>query len=336
MTTIRDVAQAANVSISTVSHVINETRAVSPKTRARVLRAIEDLNYKHNRLASSLRQRKTQTIGVLLPNSTNPYFAEVLTGIEESCFEQNYNFIMGNANDNPQRELAYLQVLLSRQVDGIVLISTGAYVDSVNLLAANQTPVVMVDRSTDIETIDEIFTTNHAGGRLATEYLLRLGHTRIVCITGPSFLTPSAQRVDGYREALSTAGIIPDANWVIAGDFQMSSGYEATKTSLALSGPPTAIFACNDLMAVGALCAVHEVGLQVPQDISIIGYDDIPLASYTTPRLSTIAQPAREIGHLAVQRLLDRLQNPDKPPQHDMLPVTLVERDTCQRIKGEN
>lgn len=329
MSTIRDVANAARVSTSTVSHVINDTRFVKPETRERVIQAMQQLNYQHNRLASSLRNRRTQIIGVLVPNSANPYFAEVLAGIEDTCFEQNYHIILGNANDDPERERSYLEVLLSRQVDGIVLISTGDFDSSVRLLSENRTPVVMVDRSAQLDTVDEIFTDGHGGGRLATEYLLALGHRYIGCITGPSALTPSAARVMGYREALASAGIIPRNDWLFEGDFQHQSGYSAAHDFLRSREPPTAIFACNDLMAVGAMAAVQQAGLSVPYDISIIGYDDIPLASYANPRLTTISQPARELGQLAVQRLLDRFDQPDMPALHEKLPVALVERDSC-------
>jgi len=330
--TIRDVARAAQVSTSTVSHVINGTRYVSPDTRERVLQAMAELNYSPNRLARSLRNNRTLTLGVLLPNSANPFFAELLLGIENVCFERGYNIIMGNASDDPQRELEYLQVLLSRQVDGILLISTGAYNESLALLASHETPVVMVDRTADIPTVDEILTANKQGGVLATEYLLGLGHRRIGCITGPSYLTPSAERVEGYTEALQTAGVPLDEALIVNGDFLHESGYRATRQLLALPVPPTAIFACNDLMAVGAICALHEAGLGVPEDVSVVGYDDIPLASYTVPRLTTIAQPAREIGQLAAERLIARLQHNSTPPAHQRLPVHLVKRDSCRAL----
>ncbi len=333
MPTIRDVADAAQVSTSTVSHVINETRYVSPATRQRVLQAMAELKYSPNRLARSLRSSESMTLGVLLPNSANPYFAEILLGIEAACFDLGYNIIMGNANDDRDRELAYLQVLISRQVDGILLISTGAYNESVALLASHETPVVMVDRSADIPTVDEIFTANKDGGLLATNYLLQLGHRRIGCITGPSFLTPSAERVAGYYEALELAGIPVQDELVVTGNFQHESGYQACRRLLQLTPPPTAIFACNDLMAVGALCAIHEAGLRVPDDVSVIGYDDIPLADYTVPRLTTIAQPARQIGRMAVEQLVARLKKAhDAPPRQEVLPVSLVERDSCRHV----
>lgn len=329
MVTMREVANVANVSISTVSHVINGTRYVSPTVHERVSKVIEELDYQHNRVASSLRNQKTYTIGVLIPNSANPYFAEILAGIEAACFEQDYHIIMGNANEDPQREQSYLRVLLSHQVDGILLISTGSFSESLNLMKKNKTPVVMVDRSADIEMVDEIFTDNYTGGEIATRYLLELGHRRIGCITGPSILRPSEDRVRGYRDTLLANGVTIEESLIIVGDFQFEGGYRAAQELLALDESPTAIFACNDMMAIGVIAAIQEAGLQVPTDISVIGYDDVPLASYYNPRLTTIAQPARDLGLIAVEWLLNRIDKPDLTTRHETLSVQLVERNSC-------
>jgi LacI family transcriptional regulator len=335
MPTIRDVAQKANVSTSTVSHVINETRFVAPETRDRVLAAIRDLNYKHNRVASSLRNQKTKTIGVLLPNSANPYFAEVLAGIEDAAYASDYNIILGNAHDNPERETSYIQVLLSRQVDGILLISTGAFDDSLRLIADSDTNVVIVDRHTDHDGIDEIFTDNFGGGVRAVEYLLELGHRRIACVAGPSYLTPSAERVQGYRQALEAARIGVDESLIIPGDFQYEGGYLAAQQLLTPPYPPTAIFACNDMMAVGVISAANDLGLGVPHDLSVIGYDDIPLARYSSPKLTTIHQSARLLGSRALERLLERIQTPDLKACHDRLDISLVVRESCAPLNSD-
>lgn len=332
MATIRDVAQSAQVSTSTVSHVINNSRYVSPATRERVLNAMLRLNYSPNRLARSLRKSRTLTMGVLLPNSANPYFAQILVGVEAACFDLGYNIILGNANDSPERELSYLEVLISRKVDGILLISTGAFQESIVLLMSHQVPTVLVDRCADIPSVDEIITDNKQGGLIATQYLVSLGHERIGCIAGPSFLNPSADRLTGYYEAMRAANCPVNDDWVVTGDFQHESGYIGCRQLLALKQRPTAIFACNDLMAVGALCAIHEAGLRVPADISVVGYDDIPLASYTVPRLTTIAQPAQELGRLAAERLIARLESGDIPFQRERLPVALVARDSCRAL----
>lgn len=333
MATIRDIAKRAGVSTSTVSHVINKTRHVREETRARVLEAMSELNYSPNRLAQSLRSRQTFTVGVLLPNSANPYFAEVLYGIEHTCFEHGYNVIIGNAGDDPKREVTYLKTLLSRQVDGILLISTGAYDDvQQQLKNYENTAVVLVDRPSQQKDYDEILTDNRQGGLLATHHLIELGHRRIGCIGGPVSLANSAERLAGYYAALDEAGITRDDALIRDGEFDYNSGYAAASHLLSLSNPPTAIFACNDLMAIGALCAAHEKGLRVPDDLSVIGYDDVTPASYSVPRLTTIAQPARDLGKLAVDRLVHRLQHMDESPQRDTLPVALVERDSCKEL----
>ncbi|TVR25484.1 MAG: LacI family transcriptional regulator [Anaerolineaceae bacterium] len=334
MATIREVAELAGVSISTVSHVINETRYVSPSAKARVMDAIQRLNYHHNRLASSLRNQKTHTIGVLLPNNANPFFAKILTGIETACYTSGYNFIMGNANDDPERELSYLRVLLSKQVDGVLLISTGADDAALHLMTERKVPLVLVDRA-GTEQADIIHTDNRQGGQLATDYLIRLGHRRIACITGPSFLTPSSERIIGYEQTMQEAGLPVRDEWIITGDFHQESGYQAIQQLLKLDELPTAIFACNDLMALGVLCGLHEAGLSVPDDISLIGYDDIQMASYSVPRLTTIRQPSEELGQLAVERLVERLDNPQAPFQQDVLSVHLITRQSC-RLIAEN
>ena len=333
MATISDVAKAASVSTSTVSHVINETRFVRPETRERVLSVMREMSYKPNRLASSLRKSQTQTIGVLVPNAANPFFAEILAGIESACFEHGYNFIMGNADDDPERELAYLQVLLERQVDGVLLVAAGTHEKSLELLALHGTPAVTFDRSANSLQVDEILADSKQGGLLATNYLLDLGHRRIACIKKGSDLTSSTDRVLGYQEALLARGVAIDDDLIVAGDYMPAGGYNACVQLLDLDEPPSAIFTCNDLMAVGALSAIYDRGLRVPDDISVIGYDNISLASYTIPPLTTIAQPIFELGKLAVDKLVARLKDSDAErnyPSREVLPVSIFERESCR------
>ena len=335
MASIRDVAKVAGVSVSTVSHVINQTRYVSEETQAKVLAAMEDLNYKPNRLASSLRRKdkRTNTLGLLIPDSTNPFFAEVLRGVEDASFDAGYNVFLCNSDDDPNKELYYIEVLLSKQIDGIILVSEGTHGDSLVLLANNQIPSVLVDREVSGTITDSVLVDNETGGYQATEYLIELGHTRIGCIPGPSLLTPSAARVQGYRKALSEHNLIQDDDLILMGDFRAQSGFEATKKLLNLDELPTAIFACNDLMAVGALHAADEAGLSVPGDISIVGFDDITLASFTKPPLTTIAQPSQEMGLLAAEMVIGRIENPNLPTRNEILSTSLVIRNSCQRLE---
>ncbi len=333
MASIRDVAEKAGVSVSTVSHVINETRFVSEETRSRVVSAMEALNYQPNRLARSLRRKdkRTQTLGLLIPDSMNPFFAEVLRGVEDASFEANYNVFLCNSDNRAEKELEYIEVLVGKQIDGIVLVSAGT-TDSLELLERRQITAVLVDRQLGETKHDSVMVENELGGQIATKYLINLGHQRIGCITGPSSLTPSAKRIQGHLKALEEANIPPHDEFFVLGDFRPQSGYTSMKVLLDLPTPPTGVFACNDMMAVGALRAIHERRMRVPDDISIIGFDDILLASYSIPPLTTVAQPSYEMGLIAAEILIERLKEPSVAPRQEILSPSLVERETCRAI----
>jgi len=332
--TIRDVAERAGVSVTTVSHVINDTRFVSEELRGRVLRAIEELNYQPSGVARSLRRKRTHTIGMIIPDNTNPFFAEVARGIEDASFELGYNVILCNSDGDLEKEMDYLGLLIEKRVDGLVFVSAGSNQATIEMLSTQEVPVVIVDRDISELAMDSVLTDNRRGGYQATHYLLTLGHRRIACITGPSQLTPSAERVTGYRNALEEAGVAVDDLLILAGDFQSQSGHEAMRSLLTLSSPPTAVFVCNDLMAIGALCAAHEAGLRVPQQLSIVGFDDIALASFTTPRLTTVAQPKYEMGLLAAEMLAERIKHKDLSPRRRFLDVELIIRDSCAALQS--
>jgi LacI family transcriptional regulator len=328
MTTIREVAEKAGASVTTVSHVINETRHVSEEVRLRVLDAMKELNYRPNALARSLRMGQTHTLALILPDSANPFFADVGRAVEDCAFQFGYSVILCNTQGDPRREYLYLDVLSKKQVDGIIFVATGDQVDSLNFLRSRAMPVVVVNRDLSGVGVDLIFTDNRQGGYMATRHLLSLGHTRIACIAGPSDLTLGADRVLGYRYALEEAGLPYDERLVLAGDYQPASGFRVACQLLAYTDRPTAIFACNDLMAVGALRAAVEIGCRVPADLSVIGFDDIELARYTNPPLTTIAQDKAEIGSQAVRRLMERMRAKDGPFQRLVLPTSLVLRES--------
>ena len=323
---MRDVAERAGVSVTTVSHVVNETRPVSDELRQRVLTAMDELGYQPNRLARSLRLQETHTIGMIVPDSANPFFAEVARGIEDTSFEQSYNVILCNSDGNLDKELLYTNVLVEKQVDGILFVAAGVSTEHIRALQTRRMPLVLVDRDIPGVAVDSVLTDNARGGWQAIHYLIELGHRRIGCITGPSDVTPSAERVTGYRQALREAGIAADENLVVKGDFQYESGFRATQQLLEMNDPPTAVFACNDLMAVGAISAVIESGRKVPADLSVIGFDDVPLASFTNPPLTTIAQPKYEMGALATTMLLERVQDRDMAPRRKLLDTRLFIR----------
>ncbi len=330
MATIREVAESAGVSYATVSHVINNTRIVSQETRERVLAAMQSLNYRPNALARSLRQGKTNTIGLVLPDSANPFFAEISRSIEDEAFKRGYSVFLCNTELDIQRELFYVDVLSKKQVDGIVFVAAGDQADSLDFLVSRNMPVVMVDRNVPNVEVDAVLTDNQLGGLLATRHLLELGHTRIACIAGPSSITPSAERLIGYRKALQEAGLSYDENLILRGDYHAQSGMEITHSILKMNPRPTAIFALNDLMALGALRAAAEAGCSIPRDLAVVGYDDLELAHFTNPPLTTIAQPKKEIGVQAVHLLVERISRKSSSPIRLVLPPELIVRRSTQ------
>lgn len=332
MTTIREVAERAGVSLTTVSHVINNSRYVSEGTRERVLEAMKATNYRPNAVARSLRSGKTQTLGLILPDSSNPFFAEVGLEVEKVAFAEGYSLILCNTDRDIAKEEFYVKLLSNKQVDGIIFVSTGIPTNSLNFLLGEHTPVVIVDRDLSDFEADAVLTDHHMGGCQATQHLLALGHWRIGCISGPLDGTPSADRVNGYRKALEESGIPVDPELVLKGDYHPRSGYEAASHLLKLDEPPTAIFACNDLMAMGVIRAVIEAGLSVPNDVSVVGFDNIDLTNYTTPPLTTVAQPIAEIAKQSTMLLLKRIADPKRSVERPKLSTELIVRQSSKQV----
>jgi LacI family transcriptional regulator len=329
---MRDVAERAGVSATTVSHVINGTRPVSDELRARVLAAIDELGYQPNLLARSLRRGETHTIGMIVPDSANPFFAEVARGVEDASFADSYSVIVCNSDGDLEKELLYTNVLAEKQVDGIIFVAAGVSTEHIRDLQARRMPLVVVDRDIPDVAVDSVLTDNVRGGWLATHHLLELGHRRIGCIAGPSDVTPSADRITGYLRALREAGIPVDGALIVKGDFQYESGYHAARQLLAMDDPPTAVFGCNDLMAVGAISAAVEMGRRVPADLSVVGFDDVRLASFANPALTTVAQPKYEMGVVAATMLLERIHDLGIPPRRRVLDTKLLIRQSTAPV----
>jgi LacI family transcriptional regulator len=313
MATIRDVASRAGVSVTTVSHVVNTTRPVSAAVRARVDEAIRTLGYVPSAVARSLKSNTTRTLGMLIPNSSNPYFAEIVRAVEDRCFASGYALILCNTDDAPERQSVYLTVLAERRIDGLIVVSTGDDDALVAQLHGLKMPTVLLDREIGDPGCDMVETAHKEGALLAVRHLLALGHRRIACIAGPAHVIAGEQRVEGWREALAAAGVAPSAIPPLRrGGFTSQGGYEALRAILDdepdAMRRPSAVFVCNDLMAIGALRAAHERAVRVPEDLSLVGFDDIELAAYTSPPLTTVAQPKARIGALAVDMLLERLR----------------------------
>jgi LacI family transcriptional regulator len=294
---------------------------------------MDALNYRQNALARSLRQGKTNTLGLVLPDSANPFFAEIGRSIEDEAFKKGYSVFLCNTELDTQRELFYVDVLSKKQVDGIIFVAAGDQADSLDFLVSRNMPVVMVDRNVPNVEVDAVLTDNQLGGYLATRHLIELGHQRIACISGPSSITPSAERMIGYRRALEEAGLSYDDNLILRGDYHAQSGMEITHSILKMDPRPTAIFALNDLMALGALRAAAEAGCSVPDDLAVVGYDDLEIARFTNPPLTTIAQPKKEIGVQAIDLLVDRISRKDHSPSRVVLPPELIVRRSTQPVR---
>ena len=329
MATIKDVASKAGVSYTTVSHVLNKTRPVSSDARERVLAAVEELAYVPSALARSLRSNATGSIGLIIPNNTNPYFSEVARGIEDSCYAAGYSVILCNSDDDPAKQRDYLNVLLTKRCDGLI-VATLAQTDG-ELLRKMKVPTVLLDRAPKDMAIDLVAVDNAAGGALAAQHLLDLGRKRIACIAGPESLDISAERVAGLRQTLNTAGVTLQPAALAYADFTSAGGYSAACQLLAAATPPDAIFCCNDLMAIGALRAAAEHGIAVPEALSIVGFDDIDLAQFVHPPLTSVAQNTRKLGQLTAQCLLDRIADPGRPVQRQTITPQLHIRGSSVR-----
>ena len=324
--TRNDVAVVAGVAPSTVSYVINNgPRSVSVQARQQVLRAIAKLGYHPSDVARSLRTRRTQTIGLVIPDITNPYYGEIAQAVEEVSFEHGYTVILAHSSHLPVRELRYSQVLRSKQVDGAIFLPVTPDLEPLQTLQRAGIAVVVLERLVPGYTC--IVADEHCAGLLATRHLLELGHRRIGCIVLTGDSTSSVARAEGYRAALLDAGIRSDQDLVIECDYGYRGGEMAAHRFLRLPKRPTAIVAHNDLMAIGAMKAISEAGLKVPTDISVVGFDDIAAASYVQPPLTTIAFPKRQMGKEAIEMLLNLLRSEQRTaPQTVKLAVELVVR----------
>ncbi|CDH20563.1 transcriptional repressor for ribose metabolism (GalR/LacI family) [Xenorhabdus bovienii str. kraussei Quebec] len=332
MATMKDVARLAGVSTSTVSYVINDNRYVSERVKKKVNAAIDELNYAPSALARSLKIKKTKTIGMLVTTSNNPFYAEIVRGVERNCYERGYSLILCNTEGDVTRLIRSMETLLQKRVDGLLIMcSENAILPNDFLLRYPLIPMVTMDWSPFYVSSDVIKDNSLLGGELATSYLISRGFRKIACIAGPQDKTPARQRLAGYRKAMKDAQLEIPEGYEIHSDFEFAGGLSSMEQLLQLSKPPEAVFAGNDAMAIGAYQALHRAGLSVPDDISVIGYDDISMAPYMTPPLTTIHQPKDELGKLAIDTLLYRMGNPESEPKQLILKPKLIERNSVAR-----
>lgn len=332
MATIRDVAKRAGVSSATVSHTINGTRHVEPVTRERVLEAISEIGYRPNYLARGLRNRRTGTIGLIIPDNTNPFFAEMARSIEDSGFERGYNVMLCNSDRSAKKEASYVEVLLAKQVDGLILASSNAKPELVRQLRKSGVPAVLIPGELGDFEIDMLMTDDFEAGKLAGEHLLALGHRRIVAISGPRTTSASAGRLAGFESVLADAGIAPVA--VARGDFRAERGRDAMAELLDSGLDFSAVFAANDLTAIGALQTLRERRIAVPDELSLMGFDGMQLSDLVSPRLTTIAHSLGIIGPQAIALLDERRAAPHAPARQLLLPSTLIARESTAPPPG--
>ncbi|MGL4192140.1 MAG: substrate-binding domain-containing protein [Vibrio sp.] len=332
MATMKDIARLAGVSTSTVSHVINQSRFVSDEIAERVNNAAQQLNYAPSALARSLKMNCTKTIGMLVTTSTNPFFGEVVKGVERSCYQQGYNLILCNTEGDQQRMQASINALLQKRVDGLLLMCSSVEGERLEMFERYpDIPVVVMDWGPMLFASDKIQDNSLQGGYMATKYLMECGHRTIGCVTGPLVRHQAQMRYEGYKRALTDAGITINPDWIVEADFECTGGYQAFEKLCQRGTLPSALFVCNDMMAMGVIQAAHHRGMQIPDDLSLIGYDDIHIAKFMSPALTTIHQPKYRLGQAAIDTLLHRLQNPHAAPQVVQLEPTLVERSSVKK-----
>lgn len=329
---IRDVAAAAGVSAATVSRVLNPAAdPVRPETRQKVIETIERLGYRPNDLARALLHRRTNVVGLVVPDITNPYYPNLVRGAEDAASAAGYRVVLCNTDRDVEKTNAYLDTLVKSRADGIVVAGGGAdHTVSPQLFEPYGTRIVLVGRH-DLP-YPSVQVDNVGAAREATDHLIALGHRRIAFVAGPLVSHTVQDRLAGYRAALRDAGLPVDDRLVREGDFQEASGYAAGSALIAEgTGPeqvPSAIVAANDRMALGAMAALADRGLRVPEDVSVVGFDDVSIASYVRPALTTVAIPSYRIGHAAMTMLVEA-EDPPMDGQPQLLPTTLILRDTC-------
>ena len=329
--TIIDVAQRAGVSYATVSRVINNEAYVKEATRQRVLQALIDLDYVANRQARSLRGGRTHMIGLLVRDLGTGYIGEIIRGIDLELGERQYDLLLYTTHGRGRRESDYVTTLTRGMVDGLLLVLPRTPEDYLAELRKSRFPHVLIDHQGVDQTGPAVGATNWQGGYDATAYLAGLGHRRIGLITGDLSLGCAVARTEGYRAALRACGLPDDDPALVAeGDFTQSAGYQKAKELLCLHDPPSAIFASNDVMALGVMEAARERGLRIPEDLSIIGFDDIPQANSLHPALTTVHQPLEAMGRVATQMLFGYLADPSRTEERIELPTQLVIRNSCQ------
>lgn len=328
--TMKDVAKHAGVSVSTVSYVLNDSGPVGAVRRNRVLDAIRVLEYSPNGTARSLKRQSAATIGMVIPELTNPFFAMVAEGVQRAASARDVLVVLVVPEDAGEADGKHLELLRGQRIDGVVYLSGTGSMPATIYEVARTGPVVLVDEQIPGLNLPAVVCDSRKGAREVAAHVLKQGHTKVAVIGGPTALWTAQQRLAGYREAFAGAGLQPDAVPVFVGDYRQTSGRELAAQALAADPRPTALICANDLMASGAMQYCREVGLRVPEDVSIVGFDDLPFSALLTPQLTSVRQPAYDMGFKAASLLLDMLEgkNNDLLEEVDTLAASVQVRDS--------
>ncbi len=334
--TMRQIAARARVSVGTVSHVINNSAGVREEVRKRVLDAIERLGYQPSLLARGLRRNQTTILGMIIPDISNPFFPLVVRGVEDIAYQNSYRLMLCNTDNDAQKEQVYFDELRAYRMAGLIVIpSADSRLVPMAAASGGEIPVICLDRCPEGWKGDTVTVDNAEGAYQAARYLLELGHRRIATIAGQLHVTSGVERLKGFKRALREAGVSIAPEYIQEGRFDRLSGYEKGLMLLQFSPRPTAIVAANDLVALGVLAALREMGLRCPEDVSLVGFDDQEIASFTNPALTTVAQPAYQMGARAAALLFERLRGEDVPTQQVVMKATLRVRDSAAAPGGE-
>lgn len=331
--TIQDVAQTAGVSVSTVSRVLNDKDDVAPETYERVQSVIKELGYTSSLAARSLRSRRTNVIGLIMPDVEFPFAIEVMKGVNHAITKHGYDLIVYTGGDarkesTAERERRYVSLLSSSITDGVIVVTPATTTFSI------AAPVVVVDPNHESPDCPAVIAANHAAAVTVMEYLIGLGHRRIGFVTGRLELESAVRRLQGYKDGLRAAGIPLDPELIQPGDYTEEVGFTCAQKLLDLSDPPTAIFASNDQSALGVIKAIDEAGLKIPDDVSLVGFDNIPEATHTNPGLTTVEQSIRQMGYVATEMLIRQVQGEPLESHLYKMPTQLIVRDSCRAVAG--
>ena len=336
MPTVLDVAKRAGVAPITVSRVINNSGYISQATRERVEAAVKELGYVPNTIARGLRSKRTMTLALVVTDITNPYFTLMARGVEDVAGDSGYTVVYCNSDESEAKEEKYVNILAQRQVDGVLLVPSCGNVKTIKFLLSNDITVVALDRRVSGVEIDSVRSDSQDGANRLINLLIRLGHKRIAMITGPKDVSTSVDRVTGYQQALSEADL-DENELVYYGAFNQESGYEFTNQAMLHSPRPTAIFGANNFITIGIIKALHDLKIDVPDDVSVVGFDDLPESMLVNPFITVARQPAYEMGRIATELLLKRISiELDEEYQELILPTEIIEHDSISSRRNNS